>query len=351
MRWISDHALDRLREAIDLPDLSGTEYRIIDKVGSGGMATVYLAEDGRLQRAVALKVMSIPDPTGDLASRMLREARIVAQLEHPSIVPVHDVGTLPDGRVFYVMKLVQGARLDSYAVDGRSLADLLRVFQKICEAVAFAHAHGVIHRDLKPENVMVGPFGEVLVMDWGVAKVIGGSHPREPEPPNQPRQPHREVPVARMSPLQTAPGTVLGTPAYMAPEQAEGKTGSVDQRTDVYALGALLYFLLTRRPPGDGTRDNFDSAPPRPRLLNRNVPRAVEAICAKAMSASPCDRYASAEDLASDVARYLDGSRVTAYHENVLESAIRWIAKNRFVTLLVLAYLLMRVIIFFVTGR
>lgn len=345
MRWISDQALTRLQEAVALPDLSGTEYRILDKIGSGGMGVVYLAEDGKLNRKVALKVMSIPDPTGEMASRMLREAHIVARLDHPGIVPIHDVGALPDGRVFYTMKLVKGAPLDKYLpriqADRQSIADALRLYQRICEAVAFAHAHGVIHRDLKPENVMVGPFGEVLVMDWGVAKVIDEAETDQPAAPDK----VTSTLVEGASPLLTAPGTILGTPAYMAPEQALGGADSIDQRTDVYALGALLYFLLTRRPPGIG------ADPLRPRLLNRGVPRAVEAICLKAMAPRPGDRYQDVEELAADVARYLDASKVTAHRENVFELAIRWIAKNRFVTLLVVAYLLMRVVIFFLTGR
>jgi serine/threonine protein kinase len=175
-----------------------------------------------------------------------------------------------------------------------------------------------------------------------VAKVLTGLS-NEPEPPRLPRDGiHAEV----LSQLHTAAGTVLGTPAYMAPEQAMGETSSVDQRTDVYALGALLYFLLTRRPPGEPT-----SHQPHPRALNPTVPRAVDAVCSKAMSARPNDRYAGVESLSGDIARYLDGSKVSAYRENVLEAAVRWIGKNRFVTLLVLAYLIMRVIIFFVTGR
>src|SRR6185436_7473547 len=167
--------VERLREEAglsDFPDFDDTKYRLIRKIGSGGMGTVYLAQDTALGRKVAVKVMNIADPTGALATRMIREARIVALLEHPSIVPIHDVGTLDDGRVFYAMKLVQGSRLDEHARLAGSLADLLRIFQKVCEAVAFAHASEVTHRDLKPENIMVGPFGEVLVIDWGVAKVL-----------------------------------------------------------------------------------------------------------------------------------------------------------------------------------
>src|SRR5260370_3458242 len=144
---------------------------------------------------------------------MVKEARILARLEHPSIVPVHDCGVLPDGRFYYAMKMVRGNRLDKEVGPAMALTERLQLFQKICDAVAFAHAHGVIHRDLKPQNIMVGPFGEVLVLDWGVARQIGPG----------------------------ADGAVVGTPGYMAPEQATGDAALVDARADVYALGGSLY--------------------------------------------------------------------------------------------------------------
>ena len=172
MKWLSDQALDRLRVAADTPDLSGTGYVLLDKLGAGGMGGVFRVEDTALGRQVALKVIGIVVSSGEFGARLLREAKIIAQLEHPGIVPVHDVGTLPDGRVFYTMKLVQGRRLDQYRDELGGVPERLRTFQKICEAVSFAHAHHVLHRDLKPQNIMVGKFGEVLVMDWGLAKLL-----------------------------------------------------------------------------------------------------------------------------------------------------------------------------------
>jgi serine/threonine protein kinase len=168
---LDDEAISRLRAAVREPDLSGTRYRLRGVAGAGGMGTVYAVEDTELGRQVALKVLDVPDP--GIEERLRREAQVLARLEHPGIVPVHDVGTLPDGRAFYTMKLVQGVPLDAYAARRPPLPERLRVFLRIADSVAFAHAQGVLHRDLKPQNVMVGAFGEVLVMDWGLAKVEG----------------------------------------------------------------------------------------------------------------------------------------------------------------------------------
>src|SRR6202795_2701791 len=172
MKSLSDKVIERLRAGAELPDLSGTRYRVLERLARGGMGVVYAAEDETLERRVALKVLDVPGTDGDLANRLMREARVLARLEHPGIVPVHDVGTLADGRVFYAMKFVEGQRLDKMIETVEAVPDRLRLFLRICDALAFAHARGVLHRDLKPANVMVGPFGEVLVMDWGLAKIL-----------------------------------------------------------------------------------------------------------------------------------------------------------------------------------
>jgi serine/threonine protein kinase len=330
MKWLSDQRLNNLRQVVAHPDFASTKYRVIRELARGGMGIVYLAEDGELNRQVAVKVLSIPELTGDPGERMIREAQIIAQLEHPGIVPVHDVGVLSDGRVFYAMKYVRGNRLDEYAAEVDSLKDRLRKFQKVCDAVAFAHAHGVIHRDLKPQNIMIGSFGEVLVLDWGVAKML---HKREPQTPPV----SLEADTLIKTPGDTSHGTIIGTRHYMSPEQARGEIRELDERADVYSLGAVLYFLLTGKPPSTV----------RPRSVNSKVSKAAEAICLRAMSAEAPARYSSAAELSNDVGRLLDAEPVAAYQESVVEKVGRWAGKNRFLILLVLAYLVMRIFFIF----
>lgn len=278
---LSDRVIQHLRGVMDAPDLSGTRYELIEEIGRGGMGVVYLAHDAALGRDVALKILNRAE-----------EARTLASLEHPGIVPVHDSGTLPDGRTFYAMKLVKGTRLDDYHAP--SLADRLRVFLRICEPVAFAHSKSVIHRDLKPENVMIGAFGEVLVLDWGIAGHLD-------------------------SPAQT----IAGTSGYMAPEQF---TGITNARTDVYSLGKLLEFLLMR---GD--------------------PKPIKAIAGKASDADADGRYQGVLEMADDISRFLDREPVIAYRESLFERAERWLARNKTVVVLILTYLLVRSAIFFFT--
>ena len=332
MNWLSDSKISHLRAVAGNPDFSGTKYSFVKELARGGMGTVYLAEDTELNRQVAIKVLSTPDITEDLRRRMIREAQIIARLEHPGIVPVHDVGTLPDGRVFYAMKFVRGVRLDEYAASTDSTRERLRKFQAVCDAVAFAHAHGVIHRDLKPQNIMIGSFGEVLVLDWGVAKIL-----------RQDRSVASEADTLMLSATDshqksdTAHGTVIGTRQYMSPEQARGEIDQLDERSDIYSLGAVFYFLLTNQAPSDD----------RPRTINPKVRKPAEAICLKAMARERSQRYAGAADLSADVRRLLDAEPVSAYRENAFEKVSRWVSKNRFLVLLVLAYLLMRIFFIF----
>lgn len=353
MTWLPDSAIDHLRRIADRPDVVDARYRIVERIGEGGMGTVYLADDTELGRQVALKVLKEQVFDERSARRMLEEARIIAKLEHPGIVPVHDVGKLPDGRNYYVMKLVRGKRLDEYFEPSSPIGDRLRVFGRICETVAFAHAHGVIHRDLKPQNVMVGEFGEVLVLDWGVAKrTHSGAPPSDATAPPASGPPSPEPPPGpdATRTRQTAHGTVIGTPAYMPPEQAHGNIDGVDERSDVFALGAILYFLLTDDAPVSRTvfeqvqkREEVRFKPPR--QSNPTVERPLNAICMKAISVEADQRYPGAGELGKDVARFLDDQSVTAYRERPWEWVIRYAAKYRTPVLLVLAYLAMRILL------
>ncbi len=347
MSPLSDDALERLRRAAEWPDLSGTPYKIEKKIASGGMGTVFLARDHKLNRTVALKVLTLPDGAGQLPVRMLREAKILAQLEHPGIVPVHDVGSLPDGRLFYTMKFVEGDTLETYREKSPGQSDLLRIFQRVCEAAAFAHSKGVIHRDLKPSNIMVGSFGEVLVMDWGIAALLESGSKSDSSSAKE-KNSTQNLP-GTIEPI-TAHGTVLGTPAYMSPEQAAGRSGQVDHRTDIYSLGALLYFILTGRAPFEGTLDEIRNKVARgdfvpPRSVMRQISRRLEAICKKGMALKPEKRYPSAEKLSQDISLFMDDEPVSAYRENFFEIAGRWVNRNRFIVWLVLGYVLLRLLI------
>jgi serine/threonine-protein kinase len=298
--WISDEAVGRLRAAAEAPDFSRTRYRVVSELGRGGMGIVYEADDLVLERRVAVKVLA-----GELASpsdteRLRSEARTIARLEHPGIVPVHDLGELPDGRLFYAMKLVRGARLDAWAAEV-PLSERLRAFLRICDAVGFAHAHGVVHRDLKPSNVMVGEFGAVLVMDWGLA--------RETRP-------------------SVAARSVAGTPGYMAPEQERGEPAT--EASDVFALGAILEFLGGAGADADGRRP---------------VPKPLAAIAARAKAQAPAGRYPTAASLAEDVTRHLDGLVPAAYLEGFWERLIRLLRQHKALATLVAAYLVMRALV------
>jgi eukaryotic-like serine/threonine-protein kinase len=325
MNWLSDEVVARLRTAGAEPELAGTRYRLIERIGSGGMGSVYSAEDATLGRRVAIKILDAPDSSGDLAVRLQREAHILASLEHPGIVPVHDAGTLADGSVFYAMKFVEGERLDRFSERESTLPGRLRIFQRICDTVAFAHTRGVLHRDLKPENIMTGPFGEVLVMDWGVAKILRANRisAAAETAHEQSRDASGDIAaVSTRTPLKTAHGAVLGTPGYMAPEQARGDVEHLNERADIYSLGASARGTQT-------------------------TPRALTAIARKAMEADPAGRYASASELGQDIARYLDGLPVLAYPENVLQKVQRWAARYRLAIVLVLTYLVVRALLIF----
>jgi eukaryotic-like serine/threonine-protein kinase len=338
MKFLPDKAVDRLRQNVNAPDFAGTRYRLLERVARGGMGVVYAALDETLDRRVALKVLDVSVANSELARRLHREARVLARLEHPGIVPVHDVGTLSDGRVFYAMKFVEGQRLDRHIEAVASLPDRLRLFLRICDAVAFAHARGVLHRDLKPANVMVGAFGEVLVMDWGLAKILRGPSANLPEGDpdatilSAPKSDGTATDATQATQI-TGQGTVLGTPGYMSPEQSRGDVAHVDERSDIFSLGALLRFLCAH-----------SATQPHPNGASRRD-KALEAVCAKATASDPSNRYANVSELSADVSRYLDGLPVSARKETIFDKAARFYRRYTVPILLIAAYLIVRTLI------
>ena len=301
---------------IEVVDESIGRYSHLAERGKGGMGRVLLVHDEHLGRDVALKELlpgkavtagETPSAAGrakDVAARFLREAKITGLLEHPSITPVHELGRRVDGTLYYTMKFVQGDSLEKAIQESSGLNERLRLlphFIDVCNAIAYAHSRGVIHRDLKPSNIMLGEYGETVIVDWGLAKVkqanpteAGGSDDSGTSPIDETRD------------AETMAGEVMGTPAYMSPEQARGDLKSVDERSDVYSLGAVLYTILTGEAPyvGDSAADVVEAVvhrEPRPLVADRKIPRRLRDICRKAMRKEPRSRYGSATDLAEAV--------------------------------------------------
>jgi serine/threonine-protein kinase len=317
-------------------------YRLTRLHAKGGLGQVWLARDTELGRNVALKELR-PDRSRNpnVWARFFDEARITGQLEHPGIVPVYELAK-PEGDAapFYTMRFVRGRTLaeatEAYhrrRRDGEAtpldLANLLNAFVGVCNAIAYAHSRGVIHRDLKGQNVVLGDFGEVIVLDWGLAKIVGQPAADRDAPPPL-------VPPASAEPHDaTLPGQAIGTPAYMAPEQAEGRSEAIDAHTDIYGLGAILYEILAGQPPfsGDDTaevlRRVVHEEPRRPRLLNPVAPAALESIGRKAMAKRPGDRYARADDLAQDVRRFLADEPVSVHRDPLSTRLTRWGRRHR----------------------
>ncbi len=324
----------------------GGRFRLLRQHARGGIGVVFVALDSELHREVALKQIQIQhadDPAS--RARFLIEAEVTGRLEHPGIVPVYGLGTNDQGRPFYAMRFVRGQSLkeaidryhqsDSQQKGDRAhgtlaLRELLARFIDVCHAIAYSHSRGVIHRDLKPANILLGPYGETLVVDWGLAKVVGRDDPTP--------QPAAEVtlrPSSQFGTDETSAGTAIGTPAYMSPEQSEGRGADIGPASDVYSLGATLYYIVTGRPAlSDNSIENMlvrlrRGAIDPPRHVNHRVPAALEAIVMKAMALRSADRYPSAQALGQDISRWLADEPVSALREPLRERARRWMRRHR----------------------
>jgi WD40 repeat protein/serine/threonine protein kinase/Flp pilus assembly protein TadD len=324
---------------------SGQRFRILRPHARGGLGQVYVAHDEELHRDVALKeILGEYTSDADSRARFVFEAEVTGGLEHPGIVPIYGLGQHADGRPYYAMRFIQGETLKDAirvlhedrpdrdpAERAHTVRQLLGRFVAVCNAVAYAHSRGVLHRDLKPSNVLLGKFGETLVVDWGLAKAVGRATASAGHGPEEPSL----RPQSANGMAGTQVGATLGTPAYMSPEQAAGQLDQLGPASDIYSLGATLYTLLAGRPSvesGDIPEmlrkvQQGDWRPPR--QVKPDVPQALEAVCCKAMALRPEDRYGSALELAADVERWLADEPVAAWREPWAVRARRWLGRHR----------------------
>ena len=329
-------AADLVGQLPPLPEVSDALYQTGDEIARGGMGRIVAAEDRRLGRKVALK--ELIDPASDQTTRFQREALITARLQHPGIVPVYEAGRWPTGEPFFAMKLVAGKPLDQVIAAARTLDDRLALLPRLtaaCDAIAYAHSQRVIHRDLKPGNILIGDFGETVVIDWGLAKDLDAvdTFDSANRAPRRPSQKNLASPKSTASSTLTVAGAVMGTPAYMAPEQARGEP--VDQRADVFALGAMLYHVLAGAPPYNArTATDVIAAAALGKVVplsdrEKRAPRDLVAIVERAMAPLPVDRYPDAGVFAEELRRFMTGRLVDAHRYTAAQRLGRFIKRHR----------------------
>jgi len=371
--WDKDLGLAPVRD-----QLEGKKYKVITTINRGGMGVILQTRDLRIRRTVAMKVMNTKHQfSRENVLRFIDEAQLTGQLEHPNIVPVYELGIDEQGEIFYTMKFVKGTTLDDVLrgirhgrqkiIEKYPLGTLLTIFQKVCDAVAFAHAKGVVHRDLKPENIMIGSFGEVLVMDWGLAKnITGGRREAPPEASVDGNKVQTSVPFDNLRGFETMHGLIVGTPPYISPEQARGELDRIDSRSDIYVLGGILYAILTLRPPVEGesvhevvekiitsaiatpsshnqpakkasrikpVEPPEDGAPPETIVFahcpGKRIPESLSAVAMKALSLDPDDRYQAVEDLQADIEAFQGGFATKAERAGWFKHALLFASRHK----------------------
>ena len=345
------------------PHLHGSDekYLIAGEIARGGMGIILNALDTDIRREVAMKVI-----TGGIASstaaveRFIEEVQVQGQLEHPHICPVHELGTDSGGKVYFTMKMVKGSSLAETIkeeqekhlepIDARRITELLGMFMKICDGIDYAHSKGVIHRDLKPGNIMVGDFGEVYVMDWGLAKIVDRDDTHKNSLVITDRQENEDT-------MKTMSGSIVGTPAYMPPEQARGLVDEMDERSDIYSLGALLYELLILEPPYIGSNlweilaQVCKESPELPSERNpwRGIPSELDSIVMKCMAPDKEDRYRTVHELKEEIELFLSGRPIGAMEYSLWQVFTKWVARNRVLAAAIAAVVLVIVISFSVS--